>query len=57
MPTMLVLQVVAGYTGTEIAEMLDIPRPTVNTRLFRARARLRRILEEGRGGASRKGSR
>lgn len=41
----LVLQVVGGYTGNEIAELLDIPRPTVNTRLFRARAHLRRLLE------------
>ena len=44
----LVLHALGGYSGNEIAEILDIPRPTVNTRLFRARARLREILgEEG----------
>ena len=41
----LVLQVIGGYSGHEIAALLDIPRPTVNTRLFRARAHLRRLLE------------
>jgi RNA polymerase sigma-70 factor, ECF subfamily len=41
----LVLQVTWGYSGEEIAEMLDIPRATVNTRLFRARQQLRAILE------------
>ena len=41
----LVLQCVGGYTGLEIAELLDIPRATVNTRLFRARNHLRRLLE------------
>ncbi len=39
------LQVIGGYSGTEMAEMLDLPRATVNTRLFRARQHLRRILE------------
>jgi RNA polymerase sigma-70 factor (ECF subfamily) len=41
----LVLQAMAGYTGTEISQLLGIPRPTVNTRLFRARAHLRRMLD------------
>ena len=41
----LTLQCVGGYTGLEIAGLLDIPRATVNTRLFRARNHLRRILE------------
>ena len=36
-----VLQVVGGFSGQEIAEILDIPRATVNTRLFRARQHLR----------------
>lgn len=41
----LVLQVIGGYTGAEMAEMLELPRATVNTRLFRARQQLREILE------------
>jgi RNA polymerase sigma-70 factor, ECF subfamily len=36
----LVLQVIFGCSGSEIAEMLGVPRSTVNTRLFRARRRL-----------------
>lgn len=42
----LVLQVIGGYSGTEIAHMLDLPRATVNTRLFRARQQLRDLMEE-----------
>lgn len=45
----LVLQVIAGYTGAEMAEMLGLPRATVNTRLFRARQRLRQILQGADG--------
>jgi RNA polymerase sigma-70 factor, ECF subfamily len=41
----LVLQVLWGYSGEEIAELLDMPRASVNTRLFRARQQLRKILE------------
>jgi RNA polymerase sigma-70 factor, ECF subfamily len=41
----LVLQVIGGYTGAEMAKMLELPRATVNTRLFRARQQLRGILE------------
>ena len=41
----LILQVMWGYTGEEIAEMLDMPRATVNTRLFRARQQLRQVLD------------
>ena len=41
----LVLQVLGGYTGSEIAKMVDLPRATVNTRLFRARQQLRKCLE------------
>lgn len=42
----LVLQVVGGYRGEEISQMLDVPLATVNTRLFRARQRLRDQLDE-----------
>jgi RNA polymerase sigma-70 factor (ECF subfamily) len=45
----LVLQVIGGYSGKEMAEMLELPRATVNTRLFRARQQLRDILEDGGG--------
>jgi len=41
----LVLQVIGGYSGAEMAKMLELPRATVNTRLFRARQELRQILE------------
>lgn len=43
----LVLQVIGGYSGDEMAQMLEMPRATVNTRLFRARQRLRAMLESG----------
>ncbi|HSS63970.1 MAG TPA: sigma-70 family RNA polymerase sigma factor [Gammaproteobacteria bacterium] len=43
----IVLQVIGGYSGEEIANMLAVPRATVNTRLFRARQRLRKIFERG----------
>ncbi len=39
------LQVIGGYSGAEIAEIVDLPLPTVNTRLFRARQQLRKVLE------------
>ena len=45
----LVLQVIGGYSGADMAKMLDLPRATVNTRLFRARQQLRTAMEEGRG--------
>ena len=35
-----------GYATAEVASMLGIPEKTVSTRLFRARAKLRTILEE-----------
>ena len=38
------LQVIGGYDGAELAEMLGVPRATVNTRLFRARQRLAEAL-------------
>ena len=40
----LVLQALGGYSGSEIAGMIGLPRATVNTRLFRARQILRRRL-------------
>lgn len=42
----LVLQVIGGYTGAEMAQMLELPRATVNTRLFRARQQLRELLDD-----------
>ena len=48
----LVLQVIGGYTGSEMAKMLELPRATVNTRLFRARQQLRKILENADGTAA-----
>ena len=39
------LQVVGGYSGAEISELVDLPLATVNTRLFRARQQLRKVLE------------
>lgn len=41
----LILQVIEGYTLDEIATMVDLPRNTVATRLFRARQKLKSILE------------
>ena len=35
-----------GYSTAEAASMLGIPEKTVSTRLYRARAKLRTILEE-----------
>lgn len=43
----IVLQAFGGYSGQEIAEIVGLPRATVNTRLFRARQHLRRIIESG----------
>ena len=43
------MQVIGGYSGAEMAEMLELPRATVNTRLFRARQQLRKQLESGAG--------
>lgn len=42
----LLLQVVWGYTGDEIAEQLDLKLATVNTRLFRARQKLKQLLSQ-----------
>lgn len=40
----LILQVLGGYSGEEIAEMLNLTPAAVTTRLFRARQQLRRAL-------------
>ncbi|MBT1446315.1 sigma-70 family RNA polymerase sigma factor [Shewanella sp. JM162201] len=41
----LVLQVIGGFSGDEIAELLGLNRNTVMTRLFRARNQLKEALE------------
>ena len=41
----LMLQVIFGYSGEEIAEELKLNKNTVMTRLFRARNQLKEILE------------
>ncbi len=42
----LVLKEIVGFTLAEIASILDMPEATVKTRLYRARLRLRKALEE-----------
>ncbi|MBO1256078.1 sigma-70 family RNA polymerase sigma factor [Alteromonas sp. 5E99-2] len=42
----LMLQVIFGFTGEEIAEQLSLNKNTVNTRLFRARSQLKESLEQ-----------
>jgi RNA polymerase sigma-70 factor (ECF subfamily) len=42
----LMLQVIFGFTGEEIAEQLSLNKNTVNTRLFRARSQLKEALEQ-----------
>ena len=41
----LIMQVLGGYSCEEIAQELDISASAVMTRLFRARKKLREILE------------
>ncbi len=41
----LILQVLGGFSGDDIATMLDLNKNTVMTRLFRARNQLREALE------------
>lgn len=43
----LILQVIGGFSGEEIATMLDLNNNTVMTRLFRARNKLRVVLDPG----------
>lgn len=42
----LVLQVIGGFSGEEIAKMLELNKNTVMTRLFRARNQLKEALED-----------
>jgi RNA polymerase sigma-70 factor (ECF subfamily) len=42
---LIVLRHLLGYRSTELARMLDVPAPTVRTRLARALARLRELLD------------
>lgn len=42
----LMLQIMFGYSGDEIAEQLDLNKNTVMTRLFRARNQLKEALEK-----------
>jgi RNA polymerase sigma-70 factor (ECF subfamily) len=41
----LVLQVLGGFSGEEIAKLLELNKNTVMTRLFRARSQLKEALE------------
>lgn len=41
----LMMQVIGGYTGDEIAKALELNKNTVMTRLFRARNQLKEVLE------------
>ncbi|WP_206484642.1 sigma-70 family RNA polymerase sigma factor [Thalassotalea sp. G2M2-11] len=42
----LVLQVIGGFSGEEISQMLSLNKNTVMTRLFRARNQLKEALDE-----------
>lgn len=42
----LVLQVIGGFSGDEIADMLSLNKNTVMTRLFRARNQLKEALDD-----------
>jgi RNA polymerase sigma-70 factor (ECF subfamily) len=44
--SLIVLREIDGLTYEEIAAAMDLPLPTVKTRLFRARLALKRALEE-----------
>jgi RNA polymerase sigma-70 factor (ECF subfamily) len=44
--TLIVLREIDGLSYEEIAATMDLPLPTVKTRLFRARQALKRALEE-----------
>jgi RNA polymerase sigma-70 factor (ECF subfamily) len=46
---LVVLRHLLGYRASELARMLDMPAPTVRTRLARALARLRAELESEEG--------
>jgi RNA polymerase sigma-70 factor (ECF subfamily) len=42
----LMLQIVFGYSGNEIAQQLDLNKNTVMTRLFRARNQVKEALDK-----------
>jgi RNA polymerase sigma-70 factor (ECF subfamily) len=42
----LMLQIVFGYSGDEIAQQLDLNKNTVMTRLFRARNQVKEALDK-----------
>lgn len=42
----LLLQLIGGFSGDEIAELMELNRNTVMTRLFRARNQLKDLLEK-----------
>jgi RNA polymerase sigma-70 factor (ECF subfamily) len=42
----LVLQILGGYSGEDIAKLLNLNKNTVMTRLFRARNQLKEALEK-----------
>ncbi|MCG9696287.1 sigma-70 family RNA polymerase sigma factor [Shewanella sp. Isolate11] len=42
----LILQVIGGFSGDEIADILQLNRNTVMTRLFRARNQLKEMLDD-----------
>lgn len=48
----LLLQVIGGFSGDEIAKILDLNRNTVMTRLFRARNQLKEALDNPKRGGS-----
>ncbi|MDG4812339.1 sigma-70 family RNA polymerase sigma factor [Hydrogenovibrio sp. 3SP14C1] len=48
----LMLQVQWGFSGEEIAEQLGLKLATVNTRLFRARQQLKKILTQAKSAKS-----
>ena len=50
----LMLQIVFGYSGDEIAEQLDLNKNTVMTRLFRARNQVKEALEKSNENGGRK---
>ncbi|GAA0352079.1 sigma-70 family RNA polymerase sigma factor [Bowmanella denitrificans] len=50
----LMLQVIFGYSGDEIAQQLDLNKNTVMTRLFRARNQIKEALESAEQNRGRK---
>jgi len=51
----LLLQLIFGMTGDEIANALELNLNTVNTRLFRARQQLKELLQAPTRGADQHG--